>query len=192
MSAFRSRYDDIDVHQLYLRQTAPAAWPAGTLPTLTRDEAIRAAKRLWRQAVGLSWPGEWVAGIGNHRTRRRGNRFVVNPRGGWPELIHDLSHSAYRELTAGWRSGGVLRGRTIAMRRGPPAAIVSARKLADYEHVSRRDAAGRRRHHTDAHAALEREMIRTVISSGWLDGRLRPAAKPKAPKKRPEIIRFKL
>lgn len=156
----RSVYADIDLH----RSKAPA-WPDGDLPKLTGDEAIRAAKRLWRNAVGKAWPGTWKAGRGNHRTHPRGTVFLVNPGQGWRDMVHDLSHSAYKRLTTPGGTWAIIKGRRIP--------TCSASKLANYQHVKRRTAGGNRIHHSDAHAELEREMIRMVIESGWLDGTLK-------------------
>jgi len=41
--------------------------------------------------------------------------------------------------------------------------------------------------HSVAHGRLERDMAAYVIKSGWLDGKLRPAAKPKAD---PKQVRY--
>lgn len=194
----RSRYEDIDLHG-----RKAAIWPDGPLPKMTGEEAVRAAKRLWRKAVGLPWPGTWKAGRGNHRTYPRGTTFLVNPGQGWDGMVHDLSHQAYKYLTTprpreihlGWwmgRDKGWSRSRTIGTREGMQP-ICSNAKIADFEHVKARDSGGRRIHHSDAHAALEREMIRTVVENGWLNGDLRPDAKPKARKRHWERpIRFTL
>lgn len=190
--ARRSRYEDIDLHS-----RKATAWPS-QLPKLTGEEAIQAAKRLWRNAVGLAWPGTWKAGRGNHRTYPRGSVFLVNPGQGWDGMVHDLSHQAYKSLTQNRRTNYPIfwrgewrttRGPTIAVNK-MTFPICSDAKMLNYEHVRTRTAGGNRIHHSDAHAELERAMIVMVVKSGWLDGKLRPAAKPKREKLRP--IRFSL
>lgn len=128
-------YADFDVHSGTLAK----------LPHPTRKQAIWLAKRVWRRAVGRAWPGTWAAGRGNHRTYPRGWRFLVNPGQGWAELIHDMSHHAYGQLT---RHGGHYK------------RICSAGKLDEY----RACGWGREhRHHNVNHAHLERQMVAHAI-----------------------------
>jgi len=83
-----------------------AAWP-GTVPTLTAEEAVRAAKKLYRFAMGFSWTGPVVVTSGNRNTWVRARRvngawervLVVNPEHGWHDLVHLLSHYCH-ERTA--------------------------------------------------------------------------------------------
>ena len=111
------------------------------LPHPTRKQALSVAKRVWRRAVGKPWPGTWSAGRGNHRTYPRGWKFLVNPGQGWAELIHDMSHEAYSQLT---RCTGHYK------------RICSEAKLLDYKACGW----GREnKHHNANHAALERQMV---------------------------------
>jgi hypothetical protein len=75
-----------------------ACWPEH-VPPLTAHEATRAARRLYRYVTGKTWPGDVVVTSGNRRTALRRGRIVVNPDGGWRELVHLLSH--YLEWYAG-------------------------------------------------------------------------------------------
>lgn len=82
-----------------------ASWPE-QVPALTADEAVAAAKKLYRFAHGRSWKGKVVVTSGRNHTRmgyagRRRHQFdgtarpyaiIVNPRDGWHELVHHLSH----------------------------------------------------------------------------------------------------
>lgn len=80
-------------------------WPE-TLPTLTGDEAIAAAKRLYRFAMKKSWKGKWKLTSGRRYTWPRSGTFYVNPNrdnwsdapAGWPDLIHMMSHYCFRQL----------------------------------------------------------------------------------------------
>lgn len=71
-----------------------AAWPAGTLPALTGPEAIRAAKKLYRFAIGHTWRGEVRLTTGNRATWERGGVLYVNASRGWSSLVHLMSHLA--------------------------------------------------------------------------------------------------
>jgi len=154
-------YNDIDVH----RRTG-TRWPDGELPRLSRKEAISAAKRLWRRAMGKAWPGTWQPGYGNVRTRPRGKVFIVNPGQGWRDIVHELSHSAYARLVGH-------RQRMLYLGNGEWADTASDQRRDNFRHVRRFDGAGRYRHHTNAHAEIEREMIQMVLDQGWLGGRLK-------------------
>lgn len=130
-----SAYSEFDVYSGTLAR----------LPHPSGKEAIAVARRVWRRAVGKSWPGTWSAGRGNHRTYPRGWTFLVNPGEGWAEIIHDMSHHAYSQLT---RHGGHYK------------RICSEAKLKDYQ------AAGwgrENRHHNPNHAALEKRMVAHAI-----------------------------
>lgn len=74
-----------------------AAWPA-TVPPITNDEAIRAARKLYRFARGRTWTGEVRIVTGNRNTWVRGGVLVVNPSQGWKEIVHLLSHYCYRPV----------------------------------------------------------------------------------------------
>lgn len=73
-----------------------AAWPLGThLPPLEPEEAVRAAKRLWKVARGTAWKGPVRVTSGRRYTRRLHGELVVNPERGWRDLVHLISHAAY-------------------------------------------------------------------------------------------------
>lgn len=74
-----------------------AAWPP-QLPALSPIEAIRAARKLYRFALGATFPARNVRLTSGRRYTfvRRGILFV-NPdghhgRSGWESIVHDLSH----------------------------------------------------------------------------------------------------
>ena len=75
-------------------QKVNALWPVSrsALPPLTDQEAISAAKRLYRAGVGHAYKGKFKIGTGNRRTWIRGGVFLVNPSRGWHDLVHSLSH----------------------------------------------------------------------------------------------------
>lgn len=87
MSALRKFYDD----------QVNAQWPA-TIPALTATEAERAARRLYRVAMGraCTLPVKVTAGR-NHTYIRRGT-LRVNPAKGWRDLVHGLGHAFYALL----------------------------------------------------------------------------------------------
>jgi len=122
-------------------------WPAA-LPKPTPQEAVSGAKRLYRKFMGHAYRGKWKLTSGRRETRRIGLTFYVNPDevrdhgGGWPAIVHSMSHHVH------WLKHG---GRA-------------------------HDAFGR-------HAFIERDMIRYVLESGWLTGKLRRPEKP-APDRR--------
>lgn len=76
-----------------------AAWPE-QLPELTPLEAIRAARKLYRFALGVTFPAQNVRLTSGRRyTYIRRATMFVNPNGhsagsrrGWEALVHDLSH----------------------------------------------------------------------------------------------------
>ncbi len=130
-----------------------AAWPE-QVPALTAEEAVRAAKRLWRFATGSRAVRVDVTS-GNRRTARVGGEgpgkdwLRVNPDRGWHGLVHALSH---------WAAWAV-----------PAKALGAAH-------------AHERGQHTKAHARLELRMVKQVVARGWLDGRLKDKAPaPAAP-----------
>lgn len=123
------------------------SWPEGTNEGRdlkpTPQEAITAAKRLYRFAFKKPFKGKIMLTSGNRYTYIRNNVLHVNPDShgdGWHELVHSMSHYASARLYP--------------------------------------NAAG----HGTQHAFLEKEMINLVVSSGWLDGKLRRARKPKPAK----------
>jgi hypothetical protein len=80
-------------------------WPE-TIPALTGDEAVAAAKRLYRFAMKKSWKGKWKLTSGRRYTWPRGGTFYVNPnrdnwseaKAGWQDLVHMMSHYCFRQL----------------------------------------------------------------------------------------------
>lgn len=80
-------------------------WP-DVIPDLEPEEAISAAKRLYRFAMKKPWKGKWKATSGRRYTWPRGSTFYVNPKreawgdatAGWRDLVHMLSHYAHRQL----------------------------------------------------------------------------------------------
>ena len=79
-------------------KTVAATWPHPLLPALTPAEAISAAKRLYRFALGKKFSGKVIATSGNRRTWVRSGVLYVNPDQGWRNIVHDLSHYAHRRL----------------------------------------------------------------------------------------------
>lgn len=149
MTALRQAYKPID-----LETAKVVAWP-DIVPKMTDWEAVRAASRLWRFALGESCPFEIKASSGNRstwlydvngvanygaQTTRAPAHLRVNPDQGWREFIHDLSH-----LFA--------------------------------------DRANGREGHSKFHAKFEAKLIREVIRRGWLEGKLK--TKEAAPKPAP-------
>jgi hypothetical protein len=84
-------------------------WPA-SVPPMTADEAVRAAKRLYRFAMHETWTGpvhvtsgvrystlDWRAG----KTGGFDLTLIVNPEHGWKKAIHTLSHAFYYRANPG-------------------------------------------------------------------------------------------
>jgi len=76
-------------------QRVNQSWPAD-VPTLTADEAVRAARRLYRYGWGIRFAGKVVLTSGRRRNRMSYGQIVINPAQGWKELVHLLSHYAHR------------------------------------------------------------------------------------------------
>jgi hypothetical protein len=88
----------------------PAIWErmvnakfGGEQPILSGPESIAAAKKLYRHAMGKSWPGEWKLVSGRRYTWPRRGVFYVNPdhRGtqrGLRQIIHLISHYCHHRL----------------------------------------------------------------------------------------------
>jgi len=134
--------------------TVNGQWPEGTNEGRdlkpTPQEALSAARRLYRFAMGRPFKGKMRLTSGRRYTSIRGGVFTVNPdRGGngWHSIVHLVSHHC-------------------AARLYPKA-----------------------KPHSGQHAFLEREMIRHVVESGWLDGKLRRPEKLAAPKPPVQAIR---
>lgn len=76
-----------------------ASWP-DTVPRLTAEEAVRAAKRLYRFGMKRTWTGPVRVTSGRRHTWVRWDRtgttaqrvLFVNPEKGWHDLVHALSH----------------------------------------------------------------------------------------------------
>lgn len=107
----------------------------------TQQEAMAAAKRLYRFAMKKPFAGKVKLTSGRRYTWIRNHVLYVNPdlggTGGWHELVHLMSHLCAQRLFPNARG------------------------------------------HGHQHLFLEKEMIRHVVSSGWLDGKLRKAERPK-------------
>lgn len=106
-------------------------WPS-QVPALTFYEAERAARRLYRWAMGDAFKGKVVETTGNRYTWMRYGELRVNAEQGWKRMIHDLSHLFWRRannnefrphdkghaklelrmigevIKRGWLSGGLL------------------------------------------------------------------------------------
>jgi hypothetical protein len=131
-------------------QSVNGEWPEGTNDGRdlkpTPQEALSAAKRLYRFAMKKPFRGKVVLTSGRRDTLIRRHVMYVNPDrkswfdkgGGWHEIVHGLSHYCAYRLYPGSKP------------------------------------------HDSRHAFLEREMIKHVVSSGWLEGKLRRPEKPKA------------
>jgi len=65
-------------------------WPAD-VPILTADEAKRAARKLWRFAMGETWKGTVVVTSGRRHTWERNGTLYVNPTHGWCVFVNDLA-----------------------------------------------------------------------------------------------------
>ena len=89
-----------------------ATWPAGELPAPSALEAIRAARRLYRFALGKTWTGTVRTTEGRRYTWIYRGQLRVNPDRpgsdgrGWRALIHDLSHYFHGRLLPDVRPHG--------------------------------------------------------------------------------------
>lgn len=77
----------------------------GRMPILSPDESVKAAKRLYRKALGYPWTGPVKVVSGNRRTWIRSGVLCVNPdehlwngNRGLREIIHSISHYAHQRL----------------------------------------------------------------------------------------------
>lgn len=84
-----------------------AAWPA-ELPPLTPDEAIAAARKLYRFAKGRSYTGTVYATTGRRYSGFTSKGLAVNAGGpgfahygGWESMAHSLSHHFAAHLPHG-------------------------------------------------------------------------------------------
>lgn len=128
----------------------------GEQPILSGEESIKAARKLYRLAMGKQWRGKVEVTTGNRYTWVRRGVLFVNPdkrevhTRGLRSIIHDMSHYCHRLLHP-----------------------------ADSAHSVRQ-------------ARLERDMVEAAIDRGWLDGSLKPPAKPEpAPKAKPDVVQHR-
>jgi hypothetical protein len=76
----------------------------GVSPVLSPEDSVKAAKRLYRHAMGREWKGPVKLTSGNRYTWVRHGYLVVNPDmvqrecRGLRAMIHDLSHYAHSRL----------------------------------------------------------------------------------------------
>lgn len=73
------------------------AWP-DKVPALTADEAVRAARKLYRFAMRRTWTGDVRVTSGRRYTWIRHGVLVVNPDQGWHQLVHMISHYCHDRL----------------------------------------------------------------------------------------------
>lgn len=140
-------------------QRVNGTWPEGTREGRALkpapQEAVTAARRLYRFAMKRPFRGKVKLTSGNRFTWvRRGVLYVnpdfksgpphssadgapVNPGGGWHELVHAMSHYCARCLYPNQRP------------------------------------------HDGRHAFLEQSMIEHIVNSGWLEGKLKPPERRK-------------
>lgn len=143
------------VRQLYRPidiHSSAPAWPA-VVPALTEAEAIAAGKRLFRRFYQDRW----------YKERRRP---VPRKQTAMPVKV-----------TSGNRNNWVRRG-VIYVNPGAGWKTL-VHDLSHYCHWRLRP---KDKPHSDNHRHLEWEMIAYVVESGWLDGKLRPKARPPKPK----------
>lgn len=68
-----------------------AAWPK-EIPALTGQEAVRAFRRLYRFVHRRTFSGKIELTSGNRLTWTRHGVWYLNPKQGWPQFVHFLSH----------------------------------------------------------------------------------------------------
>jgi hypothetical protein len=78
----------------------------GLRPVLSAEESVKAARKLYRHAMGKAWPGKWAVVSGNRHSYPRRGIFNVNPDRRWGErglraIIHSISHYCHRRLHPG-------------------------------------------------------------------------------------------
>ncbi len=78
-----------------------AEWPT-EVPELTPEEAVKAARKLYRFVTRRTWTGQVKLTSGNRHTDIRDGVIYVNPDGatrsrysGWKALVHNLSHDLF-------------------------------------------------------------------------------------------------
>lgn len=89
-------------------------WPE-PMPDLHPEEALAAAKRLYRFAAGKAWKGKWALTSGRRYTWPRSGVYYVNPARtngwsgrdiGWRDLVHMMSHYVNQRLHPTWKPHG--------------------------------------------------------------------------------------
>src|SRR5215472_8170063 len=70
----------------------------GKAPPLSEQEAVAAARKLWRHEYGKTLTARVQITSGNRNNWLRRGVLYVNPDGGWWNLIHDLSHLIHYRL----------------------------------------------------------------------------------------------
>lgn len=88
-----------NISEFYNKQVN-AQWPT-TVPPLSAVEAERAARRLYRVALGKPCQVPIKLTSGRCYSYIRGGALRVNPERGWRELVHDLSHTFFRRTPQG-------------------------------------------------------------------------------------------
>lgn len=98
----------VTIKEWYQRVNAVYPDPLPAAPTA--EEAVRAARKLYRFGTGRAWTGRVHVTSGRRFTWVYGSTLNVNPdrrRGdgetGWKALIHDMSHYIHRTMTTGFR-----------------------------------------------------------------------------------------
>lgn len=82
-------------------QSVNGAWPQSA-PALTAQEAVAAAKRLYRLVMRKPWIEKIKVTSGNRRGAAvRYGMMIVNPDAGWKGLVHSLSHRCHYRLHPG-------------------------------------------------------------------------------------------
>ncbi len=83
-------------------------WPEGApqFDKLTPDEAVRAGKKLYRFGMRRTFRGQVRVTSGRRYTWIRRGVMVVNPEGGWHNLIHFISHYCHMRLNPNERPHG--------------------------------------------------------------------------------------
>lgn len=76
-----------------------ASWPT-PVPQLTAEEAVKAARKLWRWGMGENWVGPIEVTSGNRYTWVRRGVLYVNPRS-WDRFVHDVSHLLWYSANRG-------------------------------------------------------------------------------------------
>lgn len=99
------------------------SWPEGTSDGRnlkpTPQEALSAARRLYRFALKKPFKGKMKLTSGNRYTWIRSGVFYVNPDyrgGGWHELVHLISHQMAQRLYPNHPSHGGRHARSLKRR----------------------------------------------------------------------------